>query len=284
MKEYGKYLMVTALCIGSLLLAASFFDLQLARALYDPQNLFGRIGEAYGQLPAEMVVSLCGVIFILCSRAGLDWVLPARYLGFVGVACIVGAIVCDAVRAGLVFDGGIAWRLGLSALLIALADVALYGLLRNVETAKLLHFAQFCLFVLAAEIVLVNPVLKELWQRPRPRVLAANPGLDFQPWWNIGCSQRADYLARGVIRDGFRSFPSGHTANAACALLLAALPLVLPSLERWWGPLYLMGVAVAFLVALSRMVVGAHFLSDVTVGYAITLTATIVGYRIFYCG
>ncbi|MDO5721318.1 MAG: phosphatase PAP2 family protein [Actinomycetaceae bacterium] len=62
---------------------------------------------------------------------------------------------------------------------------------------------------------------------------------------------------------GFLSFPSGHTAFAAA--FASALVLVLvPRARRRLG--FVVGAVAVSLVALSRIYVGAHFLTDVTAG------------------
>ena len=38
-------------------------------------------------------------------------------------------------------------------------------------------------------------------------------------------------MALGVAAEEFKSFPSGHTGNAACAILLVILPLVCQKLK-----------------------------------------------------
>ncbi len=82
----------------------------------------------------------------------------------------------------------------------------------------------------------------------------------------IGNPDKWAYIAAGVIKDGFKSFASGHTAHAAIGLMLAGLPAVAfkekPSRRRvvFWTA----AVVAARSVAFGRIVIGAHFLSDVS--------------------
>ena len=85
---------------------------------------------------------------------------------------------------------------------------------------------------------LLVTLLKELFDRARPPV--ANPGLD-----PIG------------IVPADASFPSGHAATAFAAAV--AVALVYPRLGR---PL----LALAVVVALSRVYLGMHYLLDITAG------------------
>ena len=85
----------------------------------------------------------------------------------------------------------------------------------------------------------------------------------------IGNPDKWAYIAAGVIKDGFKSFASGHTAHAAIGLMLAGLPAAAfkekPSRRR---VVFWVAAVVAALVAFGRIVIGAHFLSDVSCGFA----------------
>lgn len=83
-----------------------------------------------------------------------------------------------------------------------------------------------------------SSILKQIFARPRPDIV---PHLD---------------------SFGNLSFPSGHAANAAAILLLAAL--IVPSRHRpvWMG----LACLVALLIGLSRVLLGVHWPSDVLGG------------------
>lgn len=68
------------------------------------------------------------------------------------------------------------------------------------------------------------------------------------------------------------SFPSGHSANAAIMIWITLIPTFVASLKdkkKWF-----VGFAALWtiIVPISRVIVGAHFASDVTMGVTITLT------------
>ncbi|HYM72743.1 MAG TPA: phosphatase PAP2 family protein [Stellaceae bacterium] len=106
------------------------------------------------------------------------------------------------------------------------------------------------LFAACAASGLVVDLLKVIAGRTRPKLLFATGTYDFG-WFGL----RADDW----------SFPSGHAATAAA--LMAALWYLWP---RPW-PLYILG---AVLVATSRVVTGAHYLSDVVAGAVIAVLVT----------
>jgi undecaprenyl-diphosphatase len=90
--------------------------------------------------------------------------------------------------------------------------------------------------------VIMNGVLKLLFQRPRPQLPWAQTPLDF-------------------------SFPSGHTMNSLVFYLALAL-------IAWviWGPRIgipatIAAIVLAVLIGISRIYLGAHYFSDVAAGF-----------------
>ncbi len=111
-------------------------------------------------------------------------------------------------------------------------------------------FAPGFIFVAVGAAGLVADLLKIIVGRTRPKLMFADGTYDFT-WFGL----RADHW----------SFPSGHAATAA-ALATALWCL-------WPRPLWFY-VAGAGLVAVSRVVTGQHYLSDVVAGAAIGVIVT----------
>lgn len=108
-----------------------------------------------------------------------------------------------------------------------------------------------------AETLAVNGALvtgaKYLVARPLPLAYGGVPGLVSSP-------------------NGYRSFYSGHTSNAAAATMFAAMTLRLRHGEHVWP--WLLATAVTLSVGTERVVAGRHFPTDVLVGGAV---GTLVG-------
>ena len=109
-------------------------------------------------------------------------------------------------------------------------------------TAKIMAMAIYIFASVGPAALIVN-IIKRAIGRPRPVEFADHGLFSVNPFtWNFD----------------FESFPSGHsTVNGA---LFMALSLLFPRF-RW--PLLLLG----FCFALTRVFVGAHYPSDVTVGF-----------------
>ena len=267
-------LLAVGLCLGSA------FDYQISCALFDQANLYGRVIEAAGELPFELCASAAGVMLVRAADR-------SRVMGWLQVALgvlINVAVVAYEVHGALRADAGLAAVTGvLSLALIVVGNIVIFRITREAASTELRRWAVMVIMVWAAQAVILNLLVKPLWSRPRMRVIAVTPGLEFQPWWQIGNPGKASFIAAGVIKDGFKSFASGHTAHAAIGLMLAGLPAVglkrCPSRRRivFWA-----AVAVTAGVALGRIVAGAHFLSDVTCGFALTFAFECVAARIAY--
>ena len=96
--------------------------------------------------------------------------------------------------------------------------------------------------------------------------------IDYSKWFVINGKRVVtdEMLALGIATDGYKSFPSGHTCAAAMSFTLIFLPDLLGLDEQKRIKLKTIMIVVSFvftaLVALSRIVVGAHYLTDVLFG------------------
>ncbi|HTW50710.1 MAG TPA: phosphatase PAP2 family protein [Stellaceae bacterium] len=118
------------------------------------------------------------------------------------------------------------------------------------ETMRRLASIPGFIFVAVATSGLVADLLKIVVGRTRPKLLFDGGAYDFT-WFGF----RADHW----------SFPSGHATTAAA--LMAALWCL------WPRPVWLY-VALAALVAASRVITGQHYLSDVVAGAAVGVVVT----------
>ncbi len=116
----------------------------------------------------------------------------------------------------------------------------------------------FVLLSFAAGPLVVAQSLKVLIGRVRPRAIVEFGGtVDFTPVWQFSaaCSRSC-------------SFPSGESSAAAASL---SLLLLVPARFRWAAALLF--VPCLMFVAFNRVVLGAHFLSDVVLGWLLTMFA-----------
>lgn len=132
--------------------------------------------------------------------------------------------------------------------------------LKKFRTPALLAFT-----LALTELLLVN-LLKVVWARPRMRSIDSFE--QFKYWWQINGPKNSEE---------FKSFPSGHTANAFVAIAFSTFATN-PKLKR---NLFIFGMVWGVVTAISRVILGAHFLSDVVFAGYFTVILFFVLEQIF---
>lgn len=251
-----------------MMVIGSVWDYPISRALYNQSNVLGLFFAAFGEYPAALGFAAAGAMLI-SARNREKWlrgVLQAL------AGCVL--LLFGAAMAAVLPTGYLDISMGLSAVIsIACTALAVLGILRlcrDADRGTVLRVAAVFLLVVFADILVVN-LIKIPWGRPRMRLVAVDERACFLPWWQPGTDLRDTLVAAGVAAEEFKSFPSGHTANASALMLLCLLPRLSSKLEGKQTALFLTGFVWAALVALSRIIMGAHYLTDTMAGFAVGL-------------
>lgn len=261
--------LIVAAFLAVMMAVGSIWDYPISQALYNQSNWFGIFFAAFGELPGSIGIFAGGIMLILGRNkqrraVALCQAVGGALLGLLGAAMVA-----------LMPSRYLPWPTPVSIAVCAVAAVAValltLRLCKDADRESVIRLAAILIIVVVAEMVLVN-IIKIPWGRSRMRLMAEYAEIPFTPWWVAGGSQLKDsLLAAGVSSDEFKSFPSGHTANGAALMLLGLLPMVRPALFEKRSLLFFAGAAWGVLVAISRVIMGAHFVTDTTVGFAITL-------------
>jgi membrane-associated phospholipid phosphatase len=235
------------------------YDLQISIAFVDETSVWGEFGAAYGEIPGY---GLIAVAFATYLGGYIKNIKKQKILSYIGIGVgiiyiIVG--VLDHLNAGNITLG--------STLVLSLAIYTAITWKKNWKDFRKLSG-------LISILALLNPLLlvqfiKLFWGRVRFRDLL--PGyVDFTPW----------FLPQGIT--GNDSFPSGHTAMGWMFLpILFSLKgrkinvptkILISILILSWG----------LFVALSRVVIGAHYASDVLFSSGFAAIISILFYKIIY--
>lgn len=286
MKEYKKiyrrYALVLLGVLLALMVVGSFLDLTISRALYPGyESSLGQFFAAFGEQPAFLGISCAGAL-LLVRRGRISRGLSTM-LGFCGGALVLFGIVMNVHEATDNVAQLPLWAALLVTLFTTLVCSALLVLFtRQTPTKTVLRFVLTVAFVAIATALLIN-IIKIPWGRARMRLLVQTGNESyFSAWWQAGGTLKRQLVAQGVSSDEFRSFPSGHTACAACAMLMALLPTLNPRLRGKTLRCFLPGCAWTLLVAFSRLRMGAHYLTDVTMATLIFLGVAALGVWLFY--
>ena len=288
---------------AGLLITATFTDLQVSEILtkgtlepgsYYAKGLFGVVFECIGCTAPFVLGGLCFEILFIYS---------IRFVKNKGLRLLF-AVLTQAAAAGTyywmsldvlnynirhyVLDGTPAFMRGellfLAVLLAFLSAFAVNSF--SDDSVKRLFAATFAVALALALSSLIVTLLKGPFGRPRFR--AMNYAGDFSyytRWYVLNGQPDKDWMRETFYStDSCKSFPSGHTQSAAiiyCIVMLKdafgitskkKIALLWGSATVWTG-----------LVALSRIMVGAHFFSDVLVGGTIGFLCVMLSREILVC-
>ncbi|MBD5424507.1 MAG: phosphatase PAP2 family protein [Allobaculum sp.] len=260
--------LLVCLALGLLgLILGTFIDLPLDQMLYHPDVFWAQFLAAAGPAPIFWCIGAAGFLIIDVLN-GTSNSIPGWVLGF--FLLLIGPVYMgDSFVDEMAMDWKMAWVIGL--LLSTLPALVYYFLMRHTSRKDKIQCIWILLIVCLGSLVVVQ-VAKRLWVRPRYFVIAETGGeVPFVPWYSIDRSLKTQFAALyEQEHDFFRSFPSGHSQSVTCLFLWALIPVY----TQKGNENIVMGLALvlSWFTMFSRLVVGAHFLSDISAGYLITFS------------
>lgn len=300
----------------ALMAVASFYDLQISKALADldlgqyySSNFFGRMFEVIGEMPVYLLCgfSVCVLsvwIYLKTKRPNVETEYKSKSkkqtpkqtekktkIAFLILACFL--IVVATAFYWIAFYKMTRYILRLhnlttnvwfylsqiiAAVLLCYVSVSILLVIKSETIDTLVWFAIITLAASALTNALVQG-LKPIFSRLRYRAMSATYDSTFSGflnWYqrNPNNTLTAAQQNAGLSGDIFKSFPSGHTAGAASVLSLLSLPYLFKQNKVTKILLYVLCPLYVVVVAFARIVMGAHFLSDVTM-------AMLLGYVCF---
>ncbi|MBO5481212.1 MAG: phosphatase PAP2 family protein [Clostridia bacterium] len=265
--------------LSVLTVCGSFWDYAIATALYLGQqptdNFFGVLFAFIGVIPTFVGWSFLGASILYLSKKRDLSIAKRRWLTALSVLLFVLSFFyfCNTLfmvnESAFPVHWAIAYPIGIAV--IFAAAVLGYKLSKASDNPNLLRSVLF-LTLVSLVTMLIIMLTKEIMNRPRFRWVmeTGNPEF-FRNWWQSGKDIK-DALGSGVVSDDFASFPSGHSAYAMFAIFLfPAFADYLPKWQKYRGLLFICGVVWWALTALSRLTVGAHYLTDVCIAALVTV-------------
>ncbi len=242
-------------------------ELELANKIMDTDNHFGLFFEIFGYWPffVPMLLSTSFFLFYRKKRSRIINILT-------GFLCVLGIIISSGYLGGITtfFILGYLGKPVSAIIIVPWLIIAALGIIaircipkRYIST---LSKAANCIitFVLASEAV--SWALKLPWGRIRPRDVGIKG--DFTPW----------FILNGL--SGNQSFPSGHTMESTGIFIVIFLLVALnPKFAKYKTLLTVFGTFWVMSVGISRLFLGAHYISDVVTGAVLSIT---VGHLVTY--
>ena len=272
-KSYKPYIIFFYSLCCALMVFAAFFDLKIDIALNNPENPFAIWFRNTGEMPSRLIAPLAGAVLVKTCEKPIE-----KLLGY--VICLGGsAYLGFHMSSYFLFENenhtsgeeiniayGIVYGIGVGIIIIM--TIKLIHIPKRMVT-PLRTIAIMGILIMLIQLATVE-VSKYLWGRVRFRdLLKAQNYEAFTPW----------YHPNGI--NGNKSFPSGHTAGAGMSFLMMYLPYISKKWENKTAICFFLPLVYTFTVGFTRLVMGAHYLSDITAGAIISFTIVIAGIKIY---
>jgi membrane-associated phospholipid phosphatase len=293
MAKKWPFIPVFVLAITGIILG-SFYDLAISNALYQAQNGFGLFMAAFGELPCYAGLGLVGGCLLKVELKN-DKVLWRKIVAIAigALVAIFGAVLASkAIISRNAYNIESWWYLGypIGFFIVGMAYLGGYFFAKKIDDPHALRDLLSILAVMATALI-ITTVVKNLNPRPRYRWLVGEvsgsfpSSLDyFHNFWESASSLKSQVLAidKGFSEE-FKSFPSGHVTSGTMAiLLLGYIPRLDTKLMKHQILFFFIGLVYVLVLMYSRILIGAHFLTDVSFGLLITTTCFFVMDMILY--
>jgi len=249
--------------LAVLLFVLGIFDVAISDTFYKADSGVGHFFETTGEPPSIILFVFC-VNFMLVFERSTAYRISHFVWGIIGLTYLTLKLSGDFCPTGA-FSMYVNIIIGVIGQLI-LSLVIYYGLKKKYKERFVLGvddkgIGDFCnkcrVTALCCIITLfVSFFLKAFWGRVRYRDVLAGKG-------------EYSFFAIPQLFTGHFSFPSGHSANAACFMSVTYLV----SDKKKLAVLRCILVVWLVLTAFSRLRLGAHYVTDIVTGVAVGLFA-----------
>ncbi len=252
-----------------LMIFGTFYDADVSSALYRAGSPYGVFIEGFAHVPCLFCGAGCIGLFLRALEHVSDE--QKTRVKILTALCCAG---CASVYVMLFLN--IPFLLFCpSVILLSIAAGSFTRFVKENcpadDPGRLLRTGIVILAAILIEIALIF-LIKIPWGRPRWRTVTAVSGLEFRAWYQPSLTLKTPYLRMGIPADEFKSFPSGHTGNAAAALLMALFADFIPALKKRRSVIISCAFLWIVMTMIGRIAAGAHFVSDTAAGLCISYT------------
>ena len=278
-KRYHLLIIIGVLLVGFII--GSFLDLQINQAIYSDGNHFGLIMASFGVYPCYAGLAFIGGGFLSTTLRRKDLAVIWKIVSFVLSAAAYAMAIYLCGKEWPSTNGyNVPHLYWLSYLIAAIVFAGVYvwaffvckkGDAKHLWTILLVMTAIFTIALLPAGFV-----IKLFIHRPRYRLAVRGGVTAFYNWWQMFPEYKkyidTEVFGQVITKEEFKSFPSGHSGTGMImAMFLPFAAFFFPKLKGKEIMLFYIGAAWGFLMMFSRLLVGAHYLTDTCMGSLICM-------------
>lgn len=235
-----------------------FTDLEISKAVVDENSVWGNFGEEFGEVPGYGLIAIALSVFIGSFNKDVKkQKIPAYIISIIGIFILLFGIISNSQS--LIIVGAV----------VAISLIIFVIFTFNKDWDNYRNISAVIIILTILNPLLFVQITKILTGRVRFRDLAIDFS-NYTPW----------FLPPGPSENN--SFPSGHTSMSFMFLPL----LILVKDRKWKNTIRIIGtflvIGWAIFIGVSRILVGAHFASDVLFSAGMAAVITIVFYKMIY--
>lgn len=277
-KKQNISLVIIFFILIFLIVIGSFLDLKISDSLYLGEtfgsNFFGILFSYIGIIPTFLGWTFLGSSILALTRKQEIESKKRKWLTVLSVFLVVLSFFffCNTLFMVNASSFPVHWLLAylIGIICIVITFIGGYKMAQKSSNNDLL---KYILFITAISIItmIIVMTIKEITGRPRYRFVMEENIEYFKNWWQSGKYIEKEIMVN-INTDEFSSFPSGHSAYSMFAIFV--FPLISEysdKLKKYKSLLFYMGLIWWLLTAFSRITVGAHYLTDVSVGGIIVI-------------
>lgn len=279
--RFHLLIVIGVLLIGFIL--GSFFDLAIDEALFQKDNWFGLWMASFGVYPCYAGLAFIGggLLSTTIKRKELPLFAKIISYGLSAAAYAMAIYLCGrelpSVNGYNVPDLAFL-SYAICAVVFGGVYVGAFFVCKKGDEKQLWTVLMIMAVIFVVSLLPAGFVIKLIIHRPRYRYLVRGEIVTFQNWWEMFPQYKSfldgSYSFEGytIVKEEFKSFPSGHSGTGMImAMFLPYASYFFAKLKGKELLLFYIGVGWGIVMMFSRLIVGAHYLTDTCMGSLIVM-------------
>ena len=278
-KRFHLLIVIGVLLIG--FIVGSFLDLPIDQAIFNKNNGFGLFMASFGVYPCYAGLAFIGGGFLSTTIKRKDLPLWGKIICYFLSALAYGMSIYLCGKEWPSVNGYNTPEMAplsyaVSAVVFGGVYVLAFFICRKGDIKQMWRVLLVMTVIFVVSLLPAGFIIKLIIHRPRYRYAVRGGIVEFKNWWERFAEYK-DYIGKEfegftLVKEEFKSFPSGHSGTGMImAMFLPLASFFFPKLKGKEILLFYIGVAWGLVMMFSRLLVGAHYLTDTCMGSLIVM-------------